>query len=236
MKKNIEIFESKEALARFLGNFIKEKSKQKDELHIALSGGSTPKAIFELWSREYAKDIDWSSIKFYWGDERCVSPDDIDSNFGMTKEYLFDHVPTKGINIFRVKGELAPEEAAKDYIETIQENIPVSNGLAQFDIMLLGMGDDGHTASIFPHEINLWDSEDICVLAKHPVSGQIRVSLTGKTINNSDHIFFLVTGKNKAEKVDEIINKKAGYQKYPAALVDQTKCMWLLDKEASSLI
>ncbi|MBS2098879.1 6-phosphogluconolactonase [Carboxylicivirga linearis] len=234
MKANTQIFESKEAIARYLAENIKEQLQQKDELYIALSGGSTPKAIFKVWAQEYAKDIDWASIKFFWGDERCVPPDDIESNFGMTKEYLFDHVGTKGINIFRVKGELSEEKALEDYITCIEENVPFENNLPQFDIMLLGMGDDGHTASIFPHQINLWDEDTVCTLAKHPESGQTRVSLTGKTINNSQRIFFLVTGSNKAEKVNEIINKKEQYNSYPASLVSTNQLTWLLDKEAAS--
>nr|WP_319399438.1 6-phosphogluconolactonase [uncultured Carboxylicivirga sp.] len=234
MKAKTEIFESKEAIARYLAEYIKKELQQKEELYIALSGGSTPKAIFKLWSEEYAKEIDWSSIKFFWGDERCVPPTDIESNFGMTKEYLFDHVGTKGINIFRVKGELPAEEALQDYITTIQENIPIENNHPRFDIMLLGMGDDGHTASIFPHQIKLWDEESICTLAQHPVSGQIRVSLTGNTINNAEKIFFLVTGTNKAEKVDEIINQKGNFEKYPASLVKTDRTTWILDKDAAS--
>lgn len=228
-----QIFESKQDLGRFLGDYLLKLTQDKPELYIALSGGSTPKAIFELWSKEYARSIDWSKIYFFWGDERCVPPADSESNFRMTREHLFDHVATKAINIFRVKGELAPEDAVDDYIRELEENVPFSDGLPQFDIMLLGMGDDGHTASIFPHQIGLWESEKLCELAQHPESGQLRVTLTGKVINHSKQIFFLVTGDSKAEKVDAIIHKKGDYKQYPAALVDMSKTNWLLDKEAA---
>nr|WP_321408669.1 6-phosphogluconolactonase [uncultured Carboxylicivirga sp.] len=234
MKANIEVFESKDAIAHYLADYIRKVQQQKSELYIALSGGSTPKVIFKIWAQEYAKTIDWASIKFFWGDERCVPPNDIESNFGMTKEYLFDHVGTKGINIFRVKGELTNQQALEDYISCIEENVPNSNNLPQFDIMLLGMGDDGHTASIFPHQIELWESDEICTLAQHPDSGQVRVSLTGKTINNSEKIFFLVTGANKAEKAEEIINQSGNYKNYPASLVSNKQTTWLLDSEAAS--
>ncbi|MBS2213645.1 6-phosphogluconolactonase [Carboxylicivirga mesophila] len=231
-----KIFESKQAIGRYLGDYLLNITQEKGEVYIALSGGSTPKAIFELLAKEYAKSIDWSKIVFFWGDERCVPPTDSESNFRMTREHLFDHVDTRAINIFRVKGELDPEEAVEDYIETIDEQVPVVNGLPQFDIMLLGMGDDGHTASIFPHQIKLWESNNICELAQHPDSGQFRVTLTGNVINNSQQIFFLVTGENKAEKVDEIFNKKGNYKQYPAALVDSTKTEWLLDNAAANLL
>ncbi|MCU4156070.1 6-phosphogluconolactonase [Carboxylicivirga sp. A043] len=230
MKK---IFNSKEELAYYFGDLLLKASQEKPELYIALSGGSTPKAIFEVLAKDYAKSIDWTKIRFFWGDERCVAPDDTESNFGMTREYLFDHVKTRGVNIFRVKGELEPKKALEDYIEQVDDNVPKANGLPQFDIMLLGMGDDGHTASIFPHQIKLWNSSATCELAQHPVSGQNRVTLTGSVINNSQRIFFLVTGSSKAEKVDKIINQKGNYTQYPAALVDTNKTVWLLDNDAA---
>lgn len=227
------IFDNKQKLSHYFGEYLLQATKQKPDLTIALSGGSTPRAIFDVLVKDYAKSIDWTKIRFFWGDERCVAPEHPESNFGMTREHLFDHVKTRAINIFRVKGELHPDEAVADYISTIEENVPYNNGLPQFDIMLLGMGDDGHTASIFPHQIDLWESNNICELAQHPESGQYRVSLTGKVINNSRQIFFLVTGDNKAEKVDEIINHKGNYKQYPACLVDIHKTEWLLDQAAA---
>ncbi|WP_255434166.1 6-phosphogluconolactonase [Carboxylicivirga sp. M1479] len=228
-----KIFDSKQELATYFGEYLLNKTKEKPDLNIALSGGSTPKVIFEVLARDFEKSIDWTKIRFFWGDERCVLPTNPESNFGMTREHLFDHVKTRAINIFRVKGELDPQEAVKAYSATINDNVPHVNHIPQFDIMLLGMGDDGHTASIFPHQIKLWDSNNICELAQHPETGQVRVSLTGKVINNSKEIIFLVTGANKAEKVDEIFNKKNNYQQYPAALVNMNKATWLLDKEAA---
>jgi len=229
-----QIFQTKQELARYFGDYLLKLSQENEAINIALSGGSTPKAIFEVLSKEYAKSIDWTKLRFFWGDERCVPPNDHESNFGMTREHLFDHVGTKAVNIFRVKGELEPDEAVDNYINTIEENVPMANGLPQFDVMLLGMGDDGHTASIFPHQIGLWNSENTCELAQHPDSGQFRVTLSGRIINNSKQIFFLVTGANKADKIDEIINRKGHYQQYPAALVNMDKCEWLMDKTAAT--
>ncbi|WP_430814737.1 6-phosphogluconolactonase [Carboxylicivirga sp. RSCT41] len=229
-----KIFDNKEELARYFGDLLLKASQEKPELHIALSGGSTPKTIFEVLAKNYAKSIDWTKIRFFWGDERCVAPNDPESNFGMTREYLFDHVKTRGVNIFRVKGELTPNEALADYIRQIDENVPKLNGLPCFDMMLLGMGDDGHTASIFPHQAQLWNSKAICELAQHPETGQNRVTLSGNVINNSQQIFFLVTGGNKAEKVDEIINQKGNYKQYPAAMVDTNKTVWLMDADAAN--
>lgn len=227
------IFKDKLDLARYFGDYLQALTLQKDKVYIALSGGSTPKAIFEVLAKEYAKSIDWSKLYFFWGDERCVAPDHPESNFDMTKEYLFDYVPVKAINIFRVKGELKPTIALDDYRLVLDENLPKLNGIPQFDIMLLGMGDDGHTASIFPHQIELWQSGKTCEMAQHPESGQNRVTLTGKVINNSRQIFFLVTGSNKATKVSEILNKENDYKSYPASLVDENKTIWLMDNDAA---
>ncbi|WP_430812299.1 MULTISPECIES: 6-phosphogluconolactonase [unclassified Carboxylicivirga] len=232
----IKIFDTKQQLAQYFGEFLLEATRQKPDLCIALSGGSTPKAIFDVLAHRYAKAIDWTRLKFFWGDERCVAPHHPESNFGMIREHLFDHVKTRAVNIFRVKGELSLQDALVDYTNAIEEYVPTVNGWPQFDIMMLGMGDDGHTASIFPHQIHLWDSNSIAVLAQHPVSGQNRVSLTGSVINNSKNIFFLVTGANKAEKADEIINQRGDYRHYPAALVDSNKTIWLMDKEAAAKI
>lgn len=236
MKPTTEIFEDKKALARYFGDYLTRISQKNKEVFIALSGGSTPKVLFDVLAHEYARKIDWSAMRFFWGDERCVPPDHIDSNFGMTREHLFDYVPVSGDYIFRVKGEWKPEEAVDHYIEQVEENLPIVDGIPQFDIMLLGMGDDGHTASIFPHQIDLWNSENSCELAQHPDSGQFRVTLTGRVINQAKQIFFLVTGDNKADKVQEIIHQTGNYKDYPASLVDRNKSTWLLDQAAAKKI
>jgi 6-phosphogluconolactonase len=227
-----KIFYSKEQLARFFGDYLSSLTQENEQVNIALSGGSTPETIFDMLSQEYRETVNWDKIRFFWGDERCVPPGDPESNFNMTHQHLFSLLPVSENNIFRIKGELPPQEALKDYREVIDNELPKNGGLPLFDVVLLGMGDDGHTASVFPHEIDLWDSSELCEIGTHPTSGQKRVTLTGKVINNAREIVFLVTGKNKAEKVDEILNEKGDYQKYPAARVNRDKSLWLLDQEA----
>lgn len=230
----IEIFENKKELARYFGDMLVDIARSKERVYIALSGGSTPKVIFDILAEEYKHKIDWKSLVFFWGDERCVAPDDAESNYGMTKHHLFSKLPIESSNIFRVKGEMEAGLAAADYSAIIDGEVPKENGTARFDLMILGMGDDGHTASIFPHQIDLWQSDSLCEVATHPESGQKRITLTGKVINNSARIVFLVTGSSKAEKVDEIINSKGSFKKYPAALVVPDNLLWMLDKEAAS--
>ncbi|MGQ1888864.1 6-phosphogluconolactonase [Thermophagus sp. OGC60D27] len=228
-----KIFYSKEQLARYFGDCLIELTEKNELIHMALSGGSTPETIFDVLSQEYKKSIKWDRIKFFWGDERCVPPDHAESNYRMTREHLFDHTPVLPENIFRIKGELSPEEARADYRHILERELPKVNGLPCFDVMLLGMGDDGHTASIFPHEIALWDSPEWCEIGTHPKSGQKRITLTGRVINNSRDIAFLVTGEKKAPKVHEILNQKGQYLSYPAARVNREKSLWLLDQEAA---
>lgn len=230
----IEIFENKEELARYFGDMLINVSQSKERVYIALSGGSTPKVIFDVLAEEYRQKIDWKSLVFFWGDERCVAPNDAESNYGMTQRHLFSKLPIESANIFRVKGEMEAGLAAAEYSTIIDRELPKENGTARFDLMILGMGDDGHTASIFPHQIDLWQSDTLCEVSTHPESGQKRITLTGKVINNSAQIIFLVTGSSKAEKVDEIINSKGSFKKYPAALVASDNLLWMLDKEAAS--
>jgi len=232
---NIQIYRTTEDLSRSFTEWLKEILTKKEKVTIALSGGSTPKSLFDYWATLPAQEIDWTKIKFFWGDERCVPPTHAESNYKMTKEHLFDFVPVPPENIFRILGENDPATEAKRYGETLKREVATVNGIPSFDIMMLGMGDDGHTASIFPHQIDLWYSEDLCVTATHPVSGQKRVSVTGKVINAARNVVFLVTGENKADKVEEIINHpEQAAKKYPAALVqpDSGNLFWLLDEQA----
>lgn len=233
---NIRVFESVNELNPSFTDWIKEIITEKGEITIALSGGSTPKKLFDYWAQLPQGAIDWTKIKFFWGDERCVPPTDEESNFKMTKDHLFDHVPVPRENIFRVQGENEVEAEAARYGTLLDQELAKKDGTPAFDIMMLGMGDDGHTASIFPHEMSLWDNPQNCVVATHPDSGQKRVSVTGKVINASRHVIFLVTGKNKAEKVKEIIGSpEHAYEKYPAARVQPTSgsLTWFMDQEAA---
>lgn len=226
MTDNIQIYDSLDDLNSAFTEWLKERLAEKDQITIALSGGSTPKKLFDYWAKLPAGEIDWTKIMFYWGDERCVPPTNAESNYKMTKDHLFDHVVVPQENIFRIHGENDPQEEAKRYGALL----PV------FDIMMLGMGDDGHTASIFPHEMALWESKENCVVATHPETGQKRVSVTGKVINASTHVVFLVTGANKADKVKEVIgNPHQAQEIYPAARVQPASgnLTWFTDHDAT---
>lgn len=232
----IEIFDTTDALNRSFTEWFKEQMKKKEATTIALSGGSTPKSLFNYWASLPEGEIEWGKIKFFWGDERCVPPDKEESNYKMTKQHLFDFVPVPEEHVFRMMGENDPTLEATRYGELLQQELLHDRGVPVFDIVMLGMGDDGHTASIFPHQMELWESDANCVAATHPVSGQKRVSLTGRVINAARNVVFLITGANKAEKVNEIITRREeAAKKYPAARVrpESGNLSWFLDRQAA---
>lgn len=230
------ISKNPEATAKAFADYLVEKQAQVNRLNIALSGGSTPKLLFSLLAEKYLDKIDWSKFQFYWGDERCVAPTDDQSNFKMTNEHLFTRVPVPKENIHRVFGENDPMDEAERYGLLIKENLPSVNGLPEFDIVMLGLGEDGHTASIFPHQLELFNESSVCSVATHPESGQKRVTLNGPTINNAKEVCFLVTGAGKAEKVNEIFNYTGKWQNYPAAHIKPThgQIAWFMDKAAAN--
>ena len=158
--------------AQTFADYFAERTEQSHTFHIALSGGSTPKILFELLADEYEEEIEWEKVHFWWGDERCVPPTDDDSNYKMTKERLFDHISIPKSNIHRVLGENNPVDEAIRYGKLVDDSLPVSKGQPAFDLIMLGMGGDGHTASIFPHEMELLNNKATCAVATHPESGQ----------------------------------------------------------------
>lgn len=228
-------FSTKTEVAHGFSAYLEELITKNKTTHIALSGGSTPKVVFDYMA-VHCKDLDWSTVHLYWGDERCVPPSDAESNYKMTLEHLLSKIDIPKDNIHRVLGEDIPELEAERYGKVLEQELPIVEGLPQFDLVILGMGDDGHTASIFPHEIDLWHSQNNCEVAIHPDSGQRRITITGKVINHAKTVAFLVTGAAKSEKVRLILNKEEGYEKYPASLVAPTSndLIWFLDEEAAS--
>lgn len=228
------------AVARAFADHLVSKlnAKKNGPFFWALSGGSTPKLLFELLAKEYVNKIDWQRIHFFWGDERLVPYDDPESNYGEVKRLLFDKVPVVQSQVHAVKTELAPEDAARAYGELMTELLPANaDGLPSLDLNMLGMGGDGHTASIFPSNMNeLLTDPRICAVATHPDSGQLRVTMTGPVINASEEVVFLITGNSKTQRVAQIINEEHGADSFPVAHIKPTsgKLLWFLDGAAAS--
>ena len=234
----IKILENKTEVAKSFSAYFAELVQSQEQLFVALSGGSTPKTVFNYLASEYRNKIDWSKVFFFWGDERCVPPTDSESNYKMTVDHLLSKISIPEANVFRVLGENDPEEEALRYAELLDKTLPLEKGIPQFDLVILGMGDDGHTASIFPNSIYLWDSSRNCKVATHPDSGQKRVTITGRVINQAKHVVFLVTGASKKEKVREVIRREGEYNSYPASMVNPSSdsLVWYLDQEAAQEI
>jgi len=231
-RARIEVFDNDNEIGDFVREIISENANN-DSFNVALSGGKTPRSIYALLSQNKKPVIPWKGIKFFWGDERCVPPDQADSNYLMAKEVLFDIIHPDNNQVFRIRGENDPELEKERYKKIVIEN---TKGI--FDLIFLGLGSDGHTASIFPDQMKLLNSDEVCDVGIHPVSGQTRITLTGSVLNASRNILFLVTGSGKSKVVYEILHHKGDWKEYPASYIKPIngQIIWVLDREAASMI
>jgi 6-phosphogluconolactonase len=218
---------------------------------VSLSGGSTPKTMFSVLAAEpFLDTVPWSSIYFFWGDERCVRPDHPDSNYRMTNETLLSKVPVPPENVFRIPAELQdPDQAAKEYTNTLTRyflagpganrsgTAPLSN-VPRFDLVFLGMGPDGHTASLFPHTAALQAGEQIAVANYVEKFGAHRITLTAATINNARNVTFLAAGEDKAESLRSVLEGSYQPDVYPSQLIRPRNgtLLWMVDQAAASLL
>jgi len=242
MKESVRIFrtpyELAEKFAVEMVSIIKEASGKNKHVSIALSGGSTPELLFSILGDHFSNSAPWENVHFFWGDERCVPPVSPDSNFGMAFRSLFRKIRIPECNIHRIYGEQDPAGEALRYSEMISRQTDERDGFPVFDMILLGLGEDGHTASIFPGRSDLFHSDRICEVSVHPVSNQKRITITGTVINNAENIRFLVTGHSKAEVLKKIIKKEESCISFPASMVVPVygRLEWLLDSDAGSLL
>ncbi|MBU2899037.1 6-phosphogluconolactonase [Vibrio hepatarius] len=235
---NHKIFQTAQQVVESLANDIKVLSELSRPVHISLSGGSTPKMLFKLLASDtYATSIQWQNLHFWWGDERCVTPDDEQSNYGEANTLLFSQIDIPAENIHRIRGEEKPEQEVERFAIEMKEVIPTDNGTPVFDWVLLGVGSDGHTASLFPGQTN-YEEQKLSVLASHPESGQIRVSKTAKVLQAAKRISYLVLGAGKVEIVHEIHTTPATELPYPAAKIQSQAgdTEWYLDSDAAEKI
>ena len=239
-KDNLFILKSPEDLANKFADQLMEwvENHSGTTFHLAISGGKTPDLLFSTLASKYADSKYWQKVHFWWVDERMVPPTDPESNFGVAKKLLFSHISIPEENIHRIKGENASEAEALSYSSQISIHLPEQNEWPVFDLILLGMGDDGHTASIFPDQMYLLNSERICEVATQPQSGQKRVTLTGMAISHAMNVCFLVTGLNKAERLSEIWNNPEKANLLPAAHIhpENGDLKWYVDEPAAVFI
>jgi 6-phosphogluconolactonase len=227
--------------AELFSELINQASSKQHSVHIALSGGSTPVALFQLLAQTpYKEAIPWHKLHFYWADERCVPPEDAESNYGQAWQNLLSKVPVSQQNIHRVLGELEPKAAALDYVLQLKQNATGALAWPVLDCVLLGMGADGHTASLFPGQVNLAESTSpaIAVTADYMGRPANRVTLTPLVFNSARHVLFLVTGENKARTLSEVLYGADDPLHLPAQRIRPVNgdVTWLVDQAAASLL
>jgi 6-phosphogluconolactonase len=238
----LNILESKEeatnVLARYFVQLAKEAIEENDRFSVALSGGFTPERLYELLaSPPFWNEVDWSKVYFFFGDERYVPHSDKDSNYRMAYETLLMPLAIPEDHIFPVNTTLDPALAAEDYEQRL--NLFFNNNDIKFDLILLGMGDDAHTASLFPYTDILHDKTPGVKAVELPEQKTWRITFNAPLINNAVRIVFLVVGKEKAEAVKHVLTNDPEdivVDLYPAQLIRNERVAWFLDKDAASLL
>jgi 6-phosphogluconolactonase len=212
------------------------------EFVVALSGGATPRGLYaRLAAPPYASTVPWSGVQVLWGDERCVAPDQAASNYRMVREALLDHVPIRAKNVHRMHGEDVPALAAQAYEGTLRTVLRTPSGPpreapgGRIDLVLLGLGDDGHTASLFPGAVDVPGDESWAVARYHGPSSLWRITLTPAVINAAVEVLFLIAGEGKAAIVRRVLEGPRRPQELPAQLIAPVsgRAFWLLDAAAA---
>lgn len=236
----VKIFASPKKVCKSVAKEIRKISGNSTQprINIALSGGKTPEILFNWLAEKYSPSIPWERIHFWWGDERCVPPEDKNSNFRMANDLLFSKIEIPEENIHRIRGEEEPEQEASRYAAEIKSNLDHRGDMPVFDLVILGLGEDGHTASLFPGQPILFEDNRICSVSEHPLTGQQRITITGNVINSANRIFFLVTGENKALRISEIMNNSEAAKLIPAYYIEPKygSLIWFLDEAAATKI
>lgn len=236
----LNIFKSQtelnEKLAQYVIEIYHKAIAEKNRFDFVLTGGSSPKGLYQLLSTTYKAQIDWDKVYFFFGDERTVLPFEKDYNGLMAKESFFDNLELKDGHIFYVDTNLSPEEAAADYKEKLDQHF--GSAAIVFDLILLGMGDDAHTASIFPHTTLVNNDQATVASVWVEKLNTHRVSLTAPLINQAKNVAFITFGANKAEALQKVLGKEKNYDSYPSQLINPIDgdLQWFVDEAATSLL
>jgi 6-phosphogluconolactonase len=201
---------------------------------IVLAGGTTPRLLYNFLAAEPARSLlDWTKVHVFFGDERCVPPDDPDSNFKMARDLLLTKVPVPGDNVYRIRGEASPPEAASEYDQTLREHFADSGP----DLTLLGMGDDGHTASLFPRTEALHEARQWCVANFVPRKQQWRLATTPPFLNTSNEVLILVTGTEKSERIAQVLEGPYVPDELPIQMIQPAsgRLAWIMDAAAAGM-
>ena len=232
--KNLELL-SYAAVQLFLDQ-AEHSIKDRGRFLVALTGGSTPEHLYTLLAEDKSGKIDWKKTHTFWGDERCVPPNDPESNYRMARELLLRHVNIPDANIHRIQGELEPLQATKDYGHVLKQYASPPFQWPRFDLVLLGMGEDGHTASLFPGSPVETLGPTEAVTAHYQDRPAERVTLTPPVFNTARLVLFMLVGGNKAFTLSKVLGNTHQPQLYPAQRIDPKdgKLIWLIDQAAAS--
>lgn len=239
MKPTVRIFKDAVELSRAAADLFVtlavQSIRERGRFLVALSGGSTPMALYRLLARE---PIDWTRIHVFWGDERLVPPEDAENSYGQAREALLKHIPIPTENIHRVASELDPVAAARDYASILREFAAPPLDWPRFDLVLLGLGEDGHTASLFPGSPVDATEPVIAVTAQYQGRPARRVTLTPPVFNAARQVIFLVTGANKAVTLKGVFSDYNSSEQIPAKRIQPAdgQVTWLVDKAAGKEI
>jgi 6-phosphogluconolactonase len=234
------IFDDAESVARAAATRFAEIAAaaidERGRFSVALSGGSTPRRIYELFAGgEFASRVEWPKVHVFFGDERCVPPDDAESNYRMALETLLSWVGIAPENVHRMIGEGDAVANARLYEDELRAYFG-GDALPRFDLVMLGLGEDGHTASLFPATLALDERAAWVVANRVEKLGAYRLTLTAPVINNAAHVMFVVAGAGKAEPLHEVIEGERDPRRLPAQLIRPTKgsLEWYVDRAAAS--
>jgi 6-phosphogluconolactonase len=228
------------ASARKFAERVEQAVSTRGIARVAISGGSTPKATFKLLAdpeQPFLNTLPWDKLQIFWVDERCVPPEDQESNYGVCKELLLSKVPIPEANVFRMEGELDPEEAASRYESTLRNVMKLEGAESPaFDLISLGMGPDGHTASLFPNTDGLNEMGRLIIANHVPQKGTWRISLTWPVINQGSEVVFEVEGEGKAAIVAEVLTGPRDPERLPSQLIRPSngKLLFLMDEKAAA--
>lgn len=241
--QEIQIVENGEAVSRAAADMLVglalKKLESKESFAVALSGGSTPKNMFAMLANDatLSKQMPWENVHFFWGDERHVPPDHADSNYRMTNEAMLSMVPVPPENIHRIRTEIPDAgKAAEDYEQELRGFFKLeTEQLPAFDCVFLGMGPDGHTASLFPGTKALHERKRLVVSNWVDKFQSYRITLTIPVLNNADIVIFLVSGEEKAEPLQVVLEGQKQTDRFPSQLIEPThgKLLWLVDRAAA---
>ena len=209
--------------AQYFSEMVSESVADQNQARIAISGGSTPKAAFQLLAdpnQPWRSRMPWEKLGLFWVDERTVPPDHPDSNYRMTREAMLDHVPVNWDQVHRMEGELDPEVAASRYESGLRDTFRLEGAEApRFDLVSLGMGPDGHTASLFPNTEAIHEMSRLVTSNNVPQLNTRRITLTWPVINHARSVFFLISGADKADRVREVFMGPPDPERLPSQLI-----------------